>query len=101
MIRSHGHWHFKSPDSHDITFKKLLQYIHEPLGIHHIRTHLYAIPLSRLRQLRDECLSMALFDHFTSEYCLLSIVLDIAYKRLDKPIDNSVGKGAISEVKFC
>ena len=87
--RSHGHRHYKSPDSHDITFNKLLQYVNKPLGIHHIRTDLYAIPLSKLRQLRDECLNMALFDQFTSEYRLLSIILDIAFKRLDKPIQNN------------
>ena len=100
--RSHGHRHYKSPDSHDITFNNLLQYIHQPLGIHHIRTDLYAVPLSKLRQLQDECLNMTSFDHFSSEYRLLSIIFDISYKKLDKATENNQvsEKGSFLKLKF-
>ena len=40
--RSHGNRHYTPLNVHDISFDKLLQFIHQPLGIHHIRTDLYA-----------------------------------------------------------
>ena len=49
-----------------------------------------AIPLSKLCQLQGECLDMASNNQFSSEYRIISIILDIAYNRLDKPKqDNS------------
>ena len=43
----HGHRYYKSPDSHDITFNNLLQYIHQPLAIHHIKqTYMLSLYLS-------------------------------------------------------
>ena len=54
--RNHGHRHYNPPAKHDLTFNKLLQYLNEPLGIHHIRTELYAIPHSKLRTLQSDCL---------------------------------------------
>ena len=73
------------------------------MGIHHIRTDLYAIPLSKLRLLQGECLDMASVNQFSSEYRLISIILDIAYHRLDKPkqdnTDNS-DKRSFLKLKF-
>ena len=98
--RSHGHRHYKSSHT-DINFHELLSYIHEPLGIHHIRTELYAISNVKLRKLQNECLDSAFTNQFSSEYQLSSIILDIAHKRLDKPPQNLENKNrSFLKLKF-
>ena len=49
---SHGHMHYHRPKLNgDITtcsnkFRTMLSYMREPLGLHHIRTSLFSLPLS-------------------------------------------------------
>ena len=90
--RSHGHRRYNKPNIHDVSFSKLLPFYQKPLGLHHIRTKLYSIPLSRLKILRDECLSHTYMDPNTIEYKLDAIILDIAHNRLFKPVQvNTTG----------
>ena len=42
--RSHGHRHYTSPTSHDVSFNDLLPFIQKPLGIHHIRKKFIPYP---------------------------------------------------------
>ena len=50
--RSHGHRHCTSPTLHDVSINDLLPFIQKPLGIHHIRTKLYSLPLSKLHSVQ-------------------------------------------------
>ena len=75
--RSHGHRHYTSPSSHDIELNDLLSYIKKPLGIHHIRTKLFSLPLSRLNTLYKSCLKNDVTDRLSDMYKLTAIVLDI------------------------
>jgi hypothetical protein len=59
--RSHGHKRIQHPNVkksskprtvHD-TFNDLLYNIQKPLGIHHIRTILFSLPVNYLKDLRD------------------------------------------------
>ena len=100
--RSHGHRNGSSTTS-QTSFYGLLGYLHQPLGIHHIRTELYAIPLSRLRQLQQQCLDKVVINQSSPEYRLVSIILDIAFNRLDKPkpiIDNITAERSFLKLKF-
>ena len=48
--RSHGHRHYNRPTFHaDVAFDTLLPYVQQPLGLHHIRTMLYQLPVTKLR----------------------------------------------------
>ena len=48
--RSHGHRQHNRPSLHDaVIFDYLHPYIQQPLGLHHIRTNLYALLLSKLQ----------------------------------------------------
>ena len=59
--RSHGHKRIQHPNvkksskprTLQVTFNHLLSNIQKPLGIHHIRTILFSIPVSYLKDLRD------------------------------------------------
>ena len=44
--RSRGHCQYISPQLHDVSINCLLPFVHKPLGMHHIRTQLYFLPLS-------------------------------------------------------
>ena len=43
--RCHGHRHYTTARLNEVSFNELLPLISEPLGLHHIRTKLYSIPL--------------------------------------------------------
>lgn len=49
--RSHGHNQDISPNIHDVSINGLLSYVQIPVGIHHILTKLYSLPLSTLHSL--------------------------------------------------
>ena len=59
--RSHGHKRIKNPNvkksskprTLQNTFNDLLSNIQKPLGIHHIRTILFSLPVNYLKNLRD------------------------------------------------
>ena len=49
--RSHGHRHYTFPICHDVSLNDLLPFMQKPLGMHHIRSKLFALPLSKLHTL--------------------------------------------------
>ena len=83
--RSHGHRHYTRPDLHNVTFDSLVSIIQKPLGIHHIRTKLYSLPLSKLHTLLEETNSHHSLNSNALESRVASIITDIAYHRLYKP----------------
>ena len=68
----------------DVTIDNLLPHMQKPLGLHHIRTKLYSVPLSRLRQLQTEALNRRITEQDTPEYKLIGVVLDIGQYRIFK-----------------
>ena len=53
--RSHGHRHYNRPNFHaDVAIDNLLPHVQQPLGLHHIRTKLYQLPVTKLRSLQKE-----------------------------------------------
>ena len=49
--RSHGHRHYTSPIFHDVSLNDLLPFMQKPLGMHHIRSKLFSLTLSKLHAL--------------------------------------------------
>ena len=84
--RSHGHRSYRPPRILDVSFDSLLKHMEVPLGIHHIRTKLYALPLHTLRTLQKDTLKLLFTDNNSIEYRLSSIILDICHHRLFKPV---------------
>ena len=83
---SHGHRKYNHPRiQDDVTIDDLLPYVQNSLGLHHIRTKLYSVLLSRLRQLQTEALNGRITEQHTPGYKLIGVVLDIAQYRLFKP----------------
>ena len=68
------------------TFNDLLSNIQKPLGIHHIRTILFSLPVNYLNDLRDFGLDKGGVDPFSPKYRLSSIICDVASFRLFKPV---------------
>ena len=58
----------------------------KPLGIHHIRSKLFSLYLSKLPALYNSCLENHVKNPNSNEYKLTAIVLDIAGHRLFKPV---------------
>ena len=46
--RSHGSRKYNKPEIHDVSFDGLLPFVNLQLGLHHIRTRLYSLPLNML-----------------------------------------------------
>ena len=88
--RSHGTRHYTPPRNNQVLFNDLLDWIFRPLGIHHIRTKLFSIPLPSLNKLYKECLQSSFLDPLSREYKLNSIILDIGNCRLFKPVNSSL-----------
>ena len=85
--RSHGHRHYTSPLVHDVSINGLLPFLQKPLGLHHIRTKLYSVPLKTLHSLYKECLQSSVTDPSSTLYRLVAIILDIGKHRLFKPVN--------------
>ena len=68
------------------TFNDLLSNIQKPLGIHHIRTILFSLPVNYLKDLSDFGLDKGGVDPFSPKYRLSSIICDVASFRLFKPV---------------
>ena len=83
---SHGHRHHTPARLNEVSFDELLPLINEPLGLHHIRTKLYSIPLVSMHRLRVQCLDSTYFDQSSNEYKLNSIILDFANYRMFQPV---------------
>ena len=88
--RSHGTRHYTPPRNNQVLFNDLLDWIFRPLGIHHIRTKLFSIPLPPLNKLYKECLQSSFLNPLSREYKLNSIILDIGNCRLFKPVNSSL-----------
>jgi hypothetical protein len=54
--RSHGHRHYTSPILHDVSLNDHLPFMQKPLGMDHIRSKLFSLPLSKLHVLYNSCL---------------------------------------------
>jgi hypothetical protein len=84
--RSHGHRHFTYPIFHDVSLNDLLPLMQKPLGMHHIRSKLFYLPLSKLHALYNSCLVNNVMNPNSNEYKLTTIVLDIAGHIHFKPV---------------
>lgn len=101
--RSHGHRKYIPPAVHTVTIDSLLTSVHKPLGIHHIRTKLYSIPLSKLSLLFQDAKNTSVTDSRSVLYGLVAIIMDIANHRLFKPVSttsNSEEKRNFFKVEF-
>jgi hypothetical protein len=58
----------------------------KPLGIHHIRSKLFYLPLSNLHALYNSCLVNNATNPNSNEYKRIAIVLDISGHRFVKPV---------------
>ena len=94
IFNSHGHKRIQHPNvkksskprTLQDTFNDLLSNIQKPLGIHHIRTILFSLPVNYLKDLRDFGLDKGGVDPFSPKYRLSSIICDVASFRLFKPV---------------
>ena len=94
--RSHGHKRIQHPNvkksskprTLQDTFNDLLSNIQKPLGIHHIRTILFSLPVNYLNDLRDFGLDKGGVDPFSPKYRLSSIIWNVASFRLFKPVQS-------------
>jgi len=96
--RSHGHRHYTSPIFHDVSLNDLLPFRQKLLGIHHIRSKLCSLPLSKLHALYNSCLVNNVTNPKSNECKLTAIVLDIAGHRLFKPV--GIKKDKIDKPSF-
>ena len=79
--RSHGHKRIQHPNVKKSseprplqdTFNDLLSNIQKPLGIHHIRTFLFSLPINYLKDLRDFGIDKGGVDPFFPKYRLLVV----------------------------
>ena len=75
--RRHGHQHYNRPYFHaDIAFDSLLLHVQQPLGLHHIRTKLYQLPVTKLHSLQKEVVHTKTYVPNSPEYKLVAIFLD-------------------------
>ena len=92
--RKHGHKRIHHPNIKKAykprtlqdTFNDLLSNIQKPLGIHHIRTILFSLPVNYLKDLREFGLDKGGVDPFSPKYRLSSIICDVASFRLFMPV---------------
>ena len=68
------------------------------LGMHHIRSKLFSLPLSKLHALYNLCLKNHVTNPHSSEYKLTTIVMEIASRRLCKPV--GINKDEIDKRSF-
>ena len=88
FIHSHGHKRIQHPNVKNsskpkplqYTFNDLLSNIQKPLGIHHIRTILFSLPVSYLKELRDFGLDKGGVDPFSPKYRLYCLVLYVTWR---------------------
>ena len=84
--RSHVHRHYTSPIFHDVSLNDLLPFMQKSFGMHHIRSKLFSLPLSKLHALYNSCLENHVTNPNSNEYKLTAIVLYIAGHILFKPV---------------
>ena len=71
--RSHGHRQYTSPKLYDVSINDLLPYFQIPIGMPHIRTKLYSLPLSKLHSLYTTCLKTSTTDPYSHRAHLFSV----------------------------
>ena len=84
---SHGHKRIQYPNVKKASkprtlqdaFNDLLSNIQKPLGIHHIRTILFSLPVNYLKYLRDFGLDKGGVDPFSPKYRLSSIICPFVF----------------------
>ena len=84
--RSHGSRKYNKPEIHDVSFDGLLPFVNLQLGLHHIRTKLYSLPLKRLHALYESTLTLHFADVGSPGHPLQGIILDISSNRLFKAV---------------
>ena len=84
--RSHGSRKYDKSEIHDVSFDGLLPFINLQLGLHHIRTKLYSLPLKRLHALYESTLTLHFADVGSPGYRRQGIILDISSNRLFKAV---------------
>jgi hypothetical protein len=82
--RSHFHRHYAAPIFHDVSLNDLLPFMQKPLGVYHIHLKLFSLP--KLHALYNSCFVNNVINPNSNEYKLTAIVLDIAARRLFKPV---------------
>ena len=68
-----------------MSFDSILPYVNKSLGLHHIRTKLYSVPLKILYELQEKTKNTAYLDSSTPEYRLDYMIGDVAYHRFFVP----------------
>ena len=84
--RSHGSRRYNKPEIHNVSFDGLLPFVNLQLGLHHIRTRLYSLPLKTLHVLYESTLTLHFTDVGSPEHRLQGIILDISSNRLFKVV---------------
>ena len=84
--RSHGARKYNKPEIHNVSFDGLLPFVNLQLGLHHIRTRLYSLPLKMLHDLYESTLTLHFADVASPEHRLQGIILDISSNRLFKAV---------------
>ena len=82
---SHGARKYK-PEIRNVSFDGLLPFVSLQLGLHHIRTRLYSLPLNMLHDLYESTLILHFDDVASPEHRLQGIILDISSNRLFKAV---------------
>ena len=102
--RSHGSRKYNKPEIHNVSFDGFLPFVNLQLGLHHIRTRLYSLPLNMLHDLYESTLTLHFTDAASPEHRLQSIILDISSNRLFKAVsvcDNTETKNRpFLKIKF-
>ena len=84
--RSHGSRKYNKHEIHDVSFDGLLPFVNFQLGLHHIRTKLYSLPLKRLHALYESTLTLHFAAVGSPGHRLQGIIMDISSNRLFKAV---------------
>ena len=71
--RSHGARKYNKPEIHNVSFDGLLPFVNLKLGLRHIRTRLYSLPLNMLHNLYESTLILQFADVASPEHRLHGI----------------------------
>ena len=86
--RSHGSRKYNKPEIHNVSFDGLLPFVNLQLGLHHVRTRLYSLPLNMLHDLYESTLTLHFANAASPEHRLQSIILDISSNRFFKAVSS-------------
>ena len=77
---------YNKPEIHNVSFDGLLRFVNLQIGLHHIRTRLYSVPLKTLYVLYESSLTLNFTDVGSPEHRLQGIILDISSNRPFKAV---------------